>query len=209
MRATGLGVGRLFAAARKPGVWSRSSPRIARAALRAHVRERLWVSGFMRFAVPVFAASLTLAGCGGDPVDALAKAKPAVGEPLVAYAADISETVDLAANADLVQRFCANGVGGPCPVDIVARLKEAGFANGGTGVDLAHIFTVLVADKRDGVSDFSSSDEDYLFAAYHVALGRDPDAGGAKDNLSFIQDTGERKTMLRSLLESEEFKRQT
>lgn len=149
-----------------------------------------------------------LAGCGKDPTDAVAKAKPAEGEVLATYASAMADTVDLAANADLVQRFCKNGMGGPCPADIAARLKEAGFANGGTGVDLAHIFTVMVADQKDGEQDFSSSDEDYLFAAYRVALGRDPDAGGAKDNLTFIQDTGERKTMLRSLLTSEEFRRQ-
>ena len=33
---------------------------------------------------------------------------------------------------------------------------------------------MLVADQKDGEPDFSSSDEDYLFAAYRVALGREP-----------------------------------
>ncbi len=162
----------------------------------------------MRAAFIVFAASIMLVGCEKDPSDAVAKAKPAGGEALATYAGGMADTVDLSANADLVQRFCKNGLGGPCPADIAARLKDAGFANGGTGVDLAHVFVTLVADKKDGEADFSSSDEDYLFAAYRVALGRDPDAGGAKDNLIFIQDTGERKTMLRSLLTSEEFKHQ-
>lgn len=154
------------------------------------------------------ASGLLLAACGGDPVEAVAKAKPAEGEVLRKYADGIADTVDLAANADLVQRFCKNGFGGPCPTDIAAKLKEAGYANGGTGVDLAYIFVLLAADQKDGEPDLISSDEDFLFAAYRVALGREPDTGGAKDNLTFIQDTGNRKIMLRSLLESEEFKGQ-
>lgn len=154
------------------------------------------------------ASALILAACGGDPVDAITKAKPPGGDALVKYADSIADTVDLAGNADLVQLFCRNGFGGPCPAGITTTLKEAGFANGGTGVDLAHVFVTLVADKKDGEPDLSSSDEDYFSAAYHVALGRDPGEGGALDNLRFIQDTGERKTMLRSLLTSEEFKRQ-
>ena len=68
---------------------------------------------------------------------------------------------------------------------------------------------VMLADEKDGETDQSSSDEDYLKAAYRVALGRDPDEGGAADNLTFIQDTGNRKQMLRSLLESVEFKNQS
>lgn len=151
--------------------------------------------------------ALALAACGGDPVDAVANAKPASGDALAKYAADISETVDLAANADLVQLFCVHGFEAPCPAGITETLREAGFANGGSGVDLAHVFVTLVADKKDGEPDFSSSDEDYFHAAYKVAFARDPGEGGALDNLRFIQDTGNRKTMLRSLLESEEFKR--
>ena len=105
-----------------------------------------------------------------------------------------------------MQRFCRNGLGGPCPADITTTLKTYGFT--GSGVDLAHAFAQIVADRKDGDADFSSSDEDYLYAAYRVALGRDPDTGGAQDNLRLIQDTGERKTMLRSLLQSSEFKNQ-
>lgn len=154
-------------------------------------------------------SGLLLAGCGEDPVDAIAQAEPAKGEAIEKYASDISDTVDLSGNADLVQLFCRNGLGGPCPADIAATLKDAGFMGGGSGVDLAHVFVTLVADKKDGEADFTCSDEDYLQAAYKVAFGREPDANGAQDNLRFIQDTGNRKTMLRSLLESEEFRKQT
>jgi len=158
-----------------------------------------------RFKGVVTVAAL-LAGCGGDPEEAITKAEAASGEKLSAYSEIITEAVDLAANSDLVQRFCKNGLGGPCPANIATTLKTYGFA--GSGVDLAHAFTLIVADMKDGTEDFSSSDEDYLYAAYHVALGRDPDTGGAQDNLRLIQDTGERKTMLRSLLQSSEFKKQ-
>lgn len=156
--------------------------------------------------VGVVIAMALLPGCGGNPDEAIIKADAASGEKLQTYSENITEAVDIAGNADLVQRFCKNGLGGPCPADITTTLKTYGFA--GSGVDLAHAFTQIVADMKDGEADFSSSDEDYLDAAYHVALGRDPDTGGAQDNLRLIQDTGERKTMLRSLLQSAEFKKQ-
>ena len=151
--------------------------------------------------------ALGLAGCG-DAKKAIAEADVAAGEKLETYSHNISETVDLAASPDLVQRFCKNGWGAACPADITEKLKDNGYA-GGTGVDLAHAMVVMLADEKDGETDQSSSDEDYLKAAYRVALGREPDEGGAADNLTFIQDTGNRKQMLRSLLESEEFKNQS
>jgi hypothetical protein len=154
-------------------------------------------------------AAILLSGCGGDPEEAVAKAAPATGDALGTYSKNIAETIDLAANPDLVQRFCKNGLGGTCPADITAKLEQFGYAGGGTGVDLAHAFVMMVADGKDGNPDLSASDEDYLGAAYRVALGRDPDAGGARDNLQFIQETGNRKAMLRSLLQSPEFQNQS
>jgi hypothetical protein len=150
--------------------------------------------------------ALGLAGCG-DAKKAIAEADVAAGDKLEAYSHNISETVDLVASPDLVQRFCKNGFGAACPPDITDKLKDNGYVSG-TGVDLAQAFVVMRADQKDGETDQSSSDEDYLAAAYRVALGRDPDEGGAKDNLTYIQDTGNRKQMLRSLLESEEFRQQ-
>lgn len=152
------------------------------------------------------ALALGLTACG-DPKKAIAEADAAAGDKLQTYSENISETVDLAASPDLVQRFCKNGFATACPADITEQLKDNGYV-AGTGVDLAQAFVVMLADKKDGETDQSSSDEDYLYAAYRVALGRDPDEGGAADNLTFIQDTGNRKQMLRSLLESEEFKQQ-
>lgn len=157
--------------------------------------------------VGVAVMTLLLGACG-DPKKAIAEADAASGEKLQEYSSNISETVDLVANPDLVQRFCKNAFGTACPADITERLADNGYGGGGTGVDLAQAFVVLLADQKDGETDQSSSDEDYLEAAYHVALGRAPDAGGAQDNLTYIQDTGNRKQMLRSLLESDEFKKQ-
>lgn len=156
----------------------------------------------------VFSGAM-LSGCGGDPAKEIAKAEAAQGDALDEYARNIAETVDIAANPDLVQRFCKNGLGAACPADITVKLGEYGYASGGTGVDLAHAFAVMVADQKDGDPDLTTTDENYLASAYRVALGRDPDETGAVDNLRFIQDTGNRKQMLRSLLQSEEFKRQT
>jgi len=158
----------------------------------------------------VFAATIViLTGCGGDPAEAVAKAEAAQGDALDEYARNIAETVDIAANPDLVQRFCKNGLGAPCPADITTKLGEYGYASGGTGVDLAHAFAVMIADQKDGDPDLTVTDETYLASAYRVALGRDPDEAGAVDNLRFIQDTGNRKQMLRSLLQSEEFRNQS
>ena len=159
--------------------------------------------------VVVAGTLILLSGCGGDPADAVAKSEAAQGEALTEYARNIAETVDIAANPDLVQRFCLNGLGAACPEGITDKLKEFGYASGGTGVDLAHAFVVMVADQKDGNPDLLVTDEDYLASAYRVALGRDPDTGGATDNLRFIQDTGNRKAMLRTLLQSEEFKAQS
>ena len=151
-------------------------------------------------------AILALAACDGDPTEQLAKAEPSTGEKLAEYSSGITDIVSLGGNADLVQRFCKNAFAGACPTDVATRLGEFGFMSGGSGVDLANAFVVWVADEKDGNADRASADEDYLWAAYKVALGREPDEGGALSNLTFIKDGGDRKTMLRSMLESQEFK---
>ena len=151
-------------------------------------------------------AILVLAACDGDPTEQLAKAEPSTGEKLAEYSSGITDIVSLGGNADLVQRFCKNAFAGACPADVATRLGEFGFMSGGSGVDLANAFVVWVADEKDGNADLASADEDYLWAAYKVALGRDPDEGGALSNLAYIKDGGDRKNMLRSMLESQEFK---
>lgn len=161
-----------------------------------------------RTIVLVSAIAVSLLGaCGGDPTEQLAAAEPAVGERLTEYSRNITNTVDLGADAALAQRFCKNAFASKCPADLVQKLEASGYVPGGTGVDLAAAFVVWVADEKDGNPDLASSDEDYLWASYKVALGRDPDESGAIGNLEFIRSPeGSRKIMLRSLLESQEFK---
>lgn len=149
-----------------------------------------------------------LSACG-DPSRELAEAKPATGASLEEHSRNISRSVQLGRDGDLVQRFCKNTTGAACPADIAGKLKAFGFADNQTGIDLAYAFVLMAADAKDGKPDLASSDEDYLAAAYRVALGREPDEGGATSNLAFIKEKGERKLMLRSLLESQEFKSQT
>jgi hypothetical protein len=157
-------------------------------------------------AAMIAASILALAACDGDPTERLAKAEASAGETLAEYSSNITDIVSLGSNADLVQRFCKNAFAAVCPADVATRLGEFGFVSGGSGVDLANAFVVWVADEKDGNADLSSTDEDYLWAAYKVALSREPDESGALSNLTFIKDGGARRTMLRSMLESQEFK---
>ncbi len=150
---------------------------------------------------------LVLAACEGDPTEQLARAEPATGDKLAQYSAGITDIVKLGENADLVQRFCQNAFAAPCPADVATKLGEFGYSSGGSGVDLANAFIIWVADEKDGNADLASSDEDYHWGAYKVALAREPNGDGSVSNLTFIKDGGDRKAMLRSLLESEEFKR--
>jgi hypothetical protein len=149
-------------------------------------------------------AALALSACGPGP-EAIATAKPATGPALVAYSKDITQKIDLGKNADLVQYFCSSSMQQPCPADIVARLKDYGFTSESDGVDLAYRFTLMAADAKDGSADKTTSDEDFFVAAYKTVLGREPDTEGAKANLALIKDSGQRKTVLRGMLQSREF----
>jgi len=155
------------------------------------------------------ACSIALVACSGkDASQRLAEATPAVGQDLEKYSRGITRSVQIGKDAALVQRFCKNTTGQACPPDIAEKLKPFGFVDGLTGVDLAYAFVAMTADAKDGVADQSSSDEDFLVASYRVVVAREPDQGGALSNLKYIKETGERKSMLRSMLESDEFKRQ-
>lgn len=151
-------------------------------------------------------AVVFLSACDGDPSAQLAAAPPATGAALAHYSENITHAVKLGANADLVQRFCKNMTGAACPPDIPASLSAAGFSGEGSGVVLASAFAKIEADKIDGKADQQSTAETYLRAAYKVVLAREPDEGGAQVNLKFLKDTGERDQLLRSMLQSAEFK---
>lgn len=146
-----------------------------------------------------------LGACDGDPTVELAAAAPASGAALAQYSENITKSVKLGANADLVQRFCKNVTSAPCAADIAGKLKAAGFGDG-DGVDLAYAFTVTEADRLDGQADGASTPEIFLQAAYKVVVAREPDQEGALVNLQFIKENGERKLLVRSMLQSPEFK---
>jgi hypothetical protein len=141
-----------------------------------------------------------------DPGPAVQATKPATGAQLASYASNSRDQVELARDAPLVQLFCQQATGKPCPADIETRLAAYGFKDKLTAVDLANAFTMMLADSIDGSPDLNSSDEDFLAAAYRVVLNRSPDVIGAQSNLKFIKETGQREQLLKSMLESEEFK---
>lgn len=155
----------------------------------------------------VFAAFLTIGACGGgDPAVKLANSSPAAGATLKQYSDSITDRVRLDVNADLAQRFCKNLLSTPCPSDLVAKLEAYGFRGEGTGVELAAAFSNMEADILDGQTDQKSDPETFMRAAYKVILGREPDQEGAKVNLRFIKESGERNQLLRAMLQSPEFK---
>jgi Domain of unknown function (DUF4214) len=157
----------------------------------------------------IFLAGCALSACGDPAGQAkqLAAAQAATGAALEPYSDNITHAVDIGKNADLVQRFCKNATGQACPVDIAARLKTFGFADGQDGVKLAGAFVLMDLHENNQKGDADASDEEFLAAAYRVAFGRAPDEMGGKSNLAFIKETHERYAMLRSLLQSPEFKR--
>jgi hypothetical protein len=156
--------------------------------------------------IAALAAALTLAACGGDPAKQMAEATPAAGAQLEDYSRNITRAVQIGKDAPLVQRFCQNATKAPCPADIADKLKTYGFIENRDGVDLAHAYVAMLADEKDGAADQSSSDEDFWTVSYRAVLAREPDQDGGMSNLKYIKDTGERKSMLRSMLESQEFK---
>ncbi len=156
----------------------------------------------------MFAAAglVALAGCGGPDPKAIAAAQPATGEDLVAYSQNITDAVRLDKDAKLLQFFCRNTSGQPCPPDIAAKLEVYGFKGHGSAVDLAYAFAMMAADAKDGEMDKTSTNQDFLAAAYRVVLDRAPDESGAMTNLAFLSEGGDRKTLLRSLLQSDELR---
>lgn len=151
------------------------------------------------------AAAATLAACG-EPAQQVADAKPASGEALAKYSKNATDMVSLGASGDLVQRFCKNQSGKPCPADIADELKEAGFLGEGPANELGDAFTRIEADKIDGTPDKQSTDEIYVRALYRVALGREPEAGAETAQANVLKQGLGRPGLVRAFMESPEFK---
>jgi len=162
----------------------------------------------MRFQLACAAAALgLLAGCG-DGRDKLVGATPATGDALVDYSTKIGDGVSIGKDAAFVQIFCKNVSGGPCPENIGDQLQPYGFSNGKTGVDLGYAFAMLAADKKDGADDGKSSDADFIEGAYRAVFARAADPDGLATYSDVIKDgtTESRKVMIKTILQSPEFK---
>lgn len=150
--------------------------------------------------------ALALLGACDKPVEDFATIQPATGETLQMYSKNINELVKIGKDARLVSYFCSTTLSGPCPADIGERLKLYGFAGEAAGVDLGLSFAKMAADDIDGTVDGTSDDSAFIRGAYRAVFGRDPDDSGGRSSLAFLTETGERRTLVRSMLESTEFK---
>ncbi|MDZ4761011.1 MAG: DUF4214 domain-containing protein [Alphaproteobacteria bacterium] len=157
--------------------------------------------------VMICLAATALAACGGPSAPAVT-VEPASGGALAEYAENINDGADRRRDAPLYEYFCLNALGMACPADIEARLETYAVAGAASRVDLADSFTRLAAAETKGDPAALLSEEEYLTAAYRVVLGRPADPGGLAENLSFLERTGERNTVLRSMLQSSEFRSQ-
>ena len=162
----------------------------------------------MRFQLACAAAVLSLLASCGDGREKLAGAGPASGGARVDYAAKIGDGVSIGKDAGLVQIFCKNISGEPCPENIGDQLQPYGFSNGKTGVDLGYAFAMLAADKKDGSADGKSSDADFIQGAYRAVFAREADPGGMSTYSVVIKDgtVDSRKVMIKTILQSPEFK---
>lgn len=149
--------------------------------------------------------SLMLVACDG-PSGPVATVSPARGEELAEYSRSITDRADRRKDASLYEYFCGNVFGGACPPDLETQLEAFAVEGDRSRLGLADTFVRLHAARDRKGETRPLTDEAYLAAAYQVALGRAPDPQGAADNLAFIRKTGERELMLRSLLQSSEFR---
>lgn len=130
---------------------------------------------------------------------------PATGASIVEYSENITDISTRAKDASLYEYFCSTALEGPCPADIDAKLDSYRSGQGESRVDVADAFIRMYAEAhKDPETDYIT-DEEYLKAAYKVAFNREPDEAAWTDHLPFLQQTGERKLLLKNMLTSQEF----
>jgi hypothetical protein len=156
-----------------------------------------------------FLSVSSLAACD-DPATRVASAAPASGAQLQEFSRQWNDKVELSKAGPLLQKYCLNMSGTACAADTVDRLKQYGFNDGATGVDLAYAFIAMAADARDGSADQKSSDEDFVHSCYRVMLGREPDLEGSIHHVGGLKDKGEeaRRALALAFLKSPEFNSQ-
>jgi len=161
--------------------------------------------GMARSVIMCLGSLAGLLACG-QPSGPIPTVPPAGPEERVEYSRSITDRADRRRDASLYEYFCLNALDAPCPEDIDAQLAGVTVQGDRSRLGVADGFVRLLAARRSGDADGPITDQAYLDAAYQVALGRAPDPAGAADNLAFIQNAGERELMLRSLLQSNEFR---
>lgn len=153
----------------------------------------------------VAACTLLLAAACGQEAPEPGTVPPATGETLIDYSENITDISTRAKDAALWEYFCANALDGPCPADIDARIDTYRSGQGDSRVDVADAFVRMYAElHKDPATDYIT-DEEYLTAAYKVTFNRAPDESAWTDHLPFLQETGERKVLLKNMLSSPEF----
>jgi hypothetical protein len=162
----------------------------------------------MRSQLVAAIATLALVSACGDGREKLAGTAAATGDARVDYANKIKDGVNIGKDAALVQIFCKNISGEPCPETIGDQLKTYGFSNGQSGIDLGYAFAMLAADKKDGSEDGKSSDADFIEGAYRAVFARSADPGGIETYSALIKNgtVDSRKVMVQTILQSPEFK---
>ncbi len=150
-------------------------------------------------------AALCVATACGEKAPEPGTVPPATGETLVDFSENVTDISTRAKDASLYEYFCKNALGGPCPADIDAKLNTYRSGQGESRVDAADAFVRMFAEAhKDPATDYIT-DEEYLKAAYQVLFAREPDDSAWTDHLPYLQQTGERKLLLKNMLMSAEF----
>lgn len=158
----------------------------------------------LRIALTACAALALFAACG-EKAPEPGTVPPATGAELVDYSENITDISSRAKDASLYEYFCLQALDGPCPADIDTRLNSYRSGQGESRVDVADAFIRMYAELHKDPSTDYITDEEYLTATYRVVLGREPDESVWTDHLPFLQQTGERKLLLKNILSSAEF----
>ena len=157
-----------------------------------------------RFAV--LGALALVAACSQEAPPAPGSVPPAGAEDKAAFGENVTKKFLPATDAAVKELFCQNALGSPCPADIDEKLAPYFTGTENTRLDVADAFARMKAAENLGDPGALITDEAYVDACYEVVLGRAPDPSGLADALSFVKRTGERKILLRAMLQSAEFK---
>ena len=156
-------------------------------------------------AIIAFASASLLAGCSQKAPEP-GTIPPATQAERDEFGGNPGDKVNPRQDASVKELFCMNALGAACPADIDERLAVYSVGQGFSRIDLTDSFVRLKASQDLGDPNALITDEAYVEACYNVILGRHSDPGGFTDAVKFVKDTGERKTLVQSILRSPEFR---